>query len=476
VDWIQSLSKAIHYIENNLTNDISVDDVSNNVYASSFNFQRVFNLVTGMTIGDYIRNRRLSLAGQELLHTKNKIIDVAMRYQYDTQESFSKAFTRFHGFTPSSIRKQKSQIKVFHPLTIQVTIQGGFNMSRKIIDNIPLHQLQYPEQGQNYVFNGCMKFLMECMGEDEQYDYWFFSAVSGDCYVQVYGTNKNKWHTCFSQSKFDYALIQRVCDAIGYDFSYIDAEDWQRDKDGCKAKIISYIDKGIPVIGKGFYHSPPDGGEKWPTDEVSCIIGYENNGERFYRLPEEATDLVPFTLDDHLPYTFVFIEGKKKAPPVAEVYRKALMDAPQLMRTPPGQDGDVFFGNSAFEQWANMLENDFYRMKPEDFKDISLWRYYSVYICIIATNIYSKRHTTDRAIQMNPELTYMAPLLDQEYKALGELENQLKEAGGDFNVSYEILQDTMKCQKIARIMKRFPDVYSRICDAIEYGKQNHDRN
>jgi AraC-like DNA-binding protein len=476
VDWIQSLSKAIHYIENNLTNDISVDDVSNHVYASSFNFQRVFNLVTGMTIGDYIRNRRLSLAGQELLHTKNRIIDVAMRYQYDTQESFSKAFTRFHGFTPSSVRKQKCQIKVFHPLTIQVTIQGGFNMSRKIIDNIPLHQLQYPEQGQNYVFNGCMKFLMECMGEDEQYDYWFFSAVSGDCYVQVYGTNKNKWHTCFSQSKFDDALIQRVFDAIGYDFSYIDAESWQRDKDGCKAKLISYIDKGIPVIGKGFYHSPSDGGEKWPTDEVSCIIGYENNGERFYRLPEEATDLVPFTLDDPLPYTFVFIEGKKKTPPVAEVYRKALMDAPRLMRTPPGQNGDVFFGNDAFEQWANMLESDFYQMLLRGNNDISLWRYYNVYICIIATNIYSKRHTTDRAIQMNPELTDMAPLLDQEYKALDELENQLKEAGGDFNISYGVLEDPAKCQNIARIMRQFPDVYARISDVIEYGKQNHDCN
>ena len=200
------------------------------------------------------------------------------------------------------------------------------------------------------------------------------------------------------------------------------------------------------------------------------MIGYENNGEHFYRLPEEATDLVPFTLDDHLPYTFVFIEGKKKAPPVAEVYRKALRDAPRLMRTPPGQNGEVFFGNDAFEQWAKMLEDDFYRMMPRGFNDISLWRYYNVYICIIATNIYSKRHTTDRAIQMNPELTYMAPLLDQEYKALDELENQLKEAGGDFNVSYEVLQDRMKCQKIARIMRRFPDVYSRICDVIEYGK------
>jgi AraC-like DNA-binding protein len=467
---MENLSRAIHYIENNLTNEISVEDVSNKAYSSSSNFQRIFNLVTGMTVGDYIRNRRLSLAAQELLHKKSRIIDVAMRYQYDTPESFSKAFARFHGISPSSAGKQKCTLKIFQPLTVKITIQGGFSMSRKLIDNIPIHQLQYPEQGQNYVFNGCMKFLMECMGEDEQYDYWFFSAVSGDCYVQVYGTNKDKWHTCFSQSKFDYALIQRVFDAIGYNFSYIDAGERRQNKDNCKAKIIEYIDKGIPVIGKGFYHSPPEGGPEWPTDEVSCIIGYENNGECFYRLPEEATDLVPFTLDDNLPYTFVFIEDKKEAPSVAEAYRKALMDAPALMRTPSSQTGAVFFGNDAFEQWGNMLEGDFYQMSPEEFSEfnnIRQWRYYCVYICIIATNIFSKQHTTDRAIKMNPELTGLAALLDTEYQALGELENRLKEAGGGFNVSYEVLQDAEKRKKIARIVREFPKVYRRIGDIIE---------
>jgi hypothetical protein len=71
---------------------------------------------------------------------------------------------------------------------------------------------------------------------------------------------------------------------------------------------------------------------------------------------------------------------------------------------------------------------------------------------------------------MNPDLAGIAPLLDQEYTALNELENQLKEAGGYFNISYEFLEDPMKCQKIARIMKQFPDVYSRICDVIEYSK------
>ena len=223
MNWIQSLSKAIHYIENNLTNELSVEDVSNKVYASNSNFQRIFNLVTGMTIGDYIRNRRLSLAGQDLLHKKSKVIDVAMRYQYDTSESFSKAFSRFHGISPSNVRKQRCVLKIFHPLTINITIQGGFDMSRKLIDNVPIHQLQYPEQGQNYVFNGCMKFLMECMGEDEQYDYWFFSTVSGDSFVQVFVADKESFSACFSDSKFDYALIKRVFDSIGYNFTFMRA-------------------------------------------------------------------------------------------------------------------------------------------------------------------------------------------------------------------------------------------------------------
>jgi AraC-like DNA-binding protein len=469
---MQNLSRAIHYIENNLTNEISVEDVSKAAYSSSSNFQRIFNLVTSMTIGDYIRNRRLSLAGQELQDKKSKTIDVAMRYQYDTPESFSKAFARFHGFSPSNVRKQGCILKIFQPLTIKITIQGGFSMSRKLIDNVPIHQLQYPNEGQNYVFNGCMKFLMECMGEDEQYDYWFFSSVSGDCYVQVYGTNKDRWHTCFSQSKFDYALIQRVFDAIGYNFAYLEADDWRKDREAVKVKIIEYIDKGIPVIGKGFHHPPPEGMPQLPTDEVSCIIGYENEGECFYRLPEEATELVPFTLDDNLPYTFVFIKDKKKAPLIADAYRKALMDAPKLMRTPPSQTSDVFFGNDAFEQWANMLEGDFYLMTKEEYdarNAIANWRYYCVYICIIATNIFSKQHTTDLAIRLNPDLAPLGPLLDQEYKELNKLENLLKEAGGDFNISYEVLQNAEKRKEIACILREFPKVYRRICDIVEHG-------
>jgi len=136
MDWIQSLSKAIHYIENHLTDSISIDDVSHQTYTSSSHFQFIFHVVTGITIGEYIRNRRLSLAAQDLLQADSKLIDVAMRYQYDTQESFSKAFKRFHGMPPSKIRK--GQARQFHPLTINITILGGFDMSGKFTDEFHL--------------------------------------------------------------------------------------------------------------------------------------------------------------------------------------------------------------------------------------------------------------------------------------------------------------------------------------------------
>ncbi len=132
MNWIQSLSRAIHYIENHLTNDIKIDDVSYQAYTSSSHFQLIFHVVIGITVGEYIRYRRLSLAALDLLQPHSRIIDVAMRYRYDTQESFSKAFTRFHGVPPSKV--QRGKVKLFHPLSINVTIQGGFDMSRKLID------------------------------------------------------------------------------------------------------------------------------------------------------------------------------------------------------------------------------------------------------------------------------------------------------------------------------------------------------
>jgi len=124
--WIESLSQVINYIENHITDDICMDEIARRAYASSSHFQLIFHVVMGITVGEYIRNRRLSLAAQDLLQPNSKIADAAARYHYDTQESFSKAFTRFHGVPPSKIRPDN--IKIFRPFSINVTIRGGFDL------------------------------------------------------------------------------------------------------------------------------------------------------------------------------------------------------------------------------------------------------------------------------------------------------------------------------------------------------------
>ena len=94
MDWIKGVQRAVDYVEAHITEPINYVEVARQAYSSSFHFQRVFSILCGFTLGDYIRMRRLSLAGSELASTQTRVIDVALKYGYDTPESFSRAFTR----------------------------------------------------------------------------------------------------------------------------------------------------------------------------------------------------------------------------------------------------------------------------------------------------------------------------------------------------------------------------------------------
>ena len=131
MEWIQSINKAIDYIEDHLTEDIHCEDVAGAVYISVFHFQRTFNLLTGMTVGEYIRKRRLSLAGEELTRQNVKVIDVALKYSYDSPESFAKAFSRFHGITPGQVKKGNT-LKSFNKLVVKITVERGTIMDYRI--------------------------------------------------------------------------------------------------------------------------------------------------------------------------------------------------------------------------------------------------------------------------------------------------------------------------------------------------------
>jgi AraC family transcriptional regulator len=128
MEWTESLKRAVGYMETHLLEDIDVGEVAASVYMSPFYFQKGFSIMTGYSVGEYIRQRRLYLAALEVVAGQQKIIDLAYKYGYQTPESFTKAFSRFHGISPIQMKGDTTKIKVFLPLKITVTIQGGNDM------------------------------------------------------------------------------------------------------------------------------------------------------------------------------------------------------------------------------------------------------------------------------------------------------------------------------------------------------------
>lgn len=132
MDWITGIQNAIGYIEDHLTGEISYEQIAQASFSSSFHFQRVFSILCGMTLGEYIRSRRLSLAGTELATTGAKVIDIAAKYGYESPESFTKAFQKFHGITPSQARSGGAMLRSFSRLSIKITLEGGATMDYRI--------------------------------------------------------------------------------------------------------------------------------------------------------------------------------------------------------------------------------------------------------------------------------------------------------------------------------------------------------
>ena len=134
MDWITGIQRALDYIESHIEDDLDYDRIARESLSSPFHFQRIFSILCGYTLGEYIRNRRLSIAGAKLAAGKEKVIDIALRYGYDSPDSFAKAFQKFHRVTPSEARKGGARLKSFSPLFIKVTLEGGNIMNYRIED------------------------------------------------------------------------------------------------------------------------------------------------------------------------------------------------------------------------------------------------------------------------------------------------------------------------------------------------------
>ena len=132
MEWVDAISEAITYIEGHITENITMYDVADHVSISPFYFHKGFSILCGYSIAEYIRNRRMAIAGEELLTSDITVMELAMKYGYDSPDSFTKAFSRFHGYTPLSVRKDKTMVKTFAPLKLSISLKGGYIMDYRI--------------------------------------------------------------------------------------------------------------------------------------------------------------------------------------------------------------------------------------------------------------------------------------------------------------------------------------------------------
>jgi AraC family transcriptional regulator len=134
---LSSMNNAIAYIEEHLTEDIDYRKVSQIAYCSQYHFKRMFSFLSGVSLLEYIRRRKLTLAALDLKDRNLRIIDVAVKYGYNSPDSFSRAFHSMHGILPSEARSERTQIKAYPRMTFQLSIKGGCEMNYRIVEKGP---------------------------------------------------------------------------------------------------------------------------------------------------------------------------------------------------------------------------------------------------------------------------------------------------------------------------------------------------
>src|SRR5690625_931816 len=139
MDLLKSMNEAMKYIEGNLAGDIDLKEVARIAQSSEFHFMRMFSFLSGMPLSEYIRRRRLSIAAFELLNSEVKVIEIALKYGYNSPDAFTRAFQRVHGISPSQVRKNGYSLKAYPPMTFQLTIQGGSEMKYRMEEKEEFH-------------------------------------------------------------------------------------------------------------------------------------------------------------------------------------------------------------------------------------------------------------------------------------------------------------------------------------------------
>lgn len=308
------------------------------------------------------------------------------------------------------------------------------------------------DKGENYQINGYLAFQMECLGESKDYDYWFFDGVGGDAFTQVFTSDTSKWCHSLSQIDFSPEFAKTLYDAVGYDFAYVTEKQFNANRPRYLAELVKCIDRGIPVVAKETASST-----RAKAQEFSLLVGYEDGGDQLLFVEGDSTKPYKVPTNQNVSYLFVIPGAKKKAPPLADVYRKAVLNIPTLLTQP--QKGDVSFGREAFDAWAKHLLSEDYAGWTDEQLDI--WTLHTTYVCIVATNG-SCLHFLRRAVELCPDLKFL-PDVTKEYAEMGRLwSKEMDATGGSFNIT----KQTLRSKEAKRPVAEFIGRYTACCDRI----------
>lgn len=370
MNWIHDIQNAINFMEDNLLENIGVDDVAKHINSSTDYFQKTFNMVTGISVSEYIRNRRLTLAGQEIKNTEAKVIDVSLKYGYESPDSFTKAFMRFHGMTPKSARISGDDLKYFYPIAINVYIRGGFNMKRKVIPNIP--EVNYDGNEVDYVFNLLASVFNGAGDNTELAELAVYSGMANR-FVWIPGSWSRGCECLGSIDETPYEDIMRLLKTFGWEAKCIKV---LRDNQGkplntdnvqIKNDFMCSIDKGLPIISLST-----------ENHRFNAVIGYDDCGSTI--VCKEGIDgpngepLSETVSREHWEDTitdYILLKEKKKVVPERERFLDLLRLIVSRARRTDKINGNMHVGFAAWEAYLDMLEHeDLSELPPEKLQDI----------------------------------------------------------------------------------------------------------
>ena len=268
--WVDRINKVIAYTEENLRDELNVEEISRIMACPYVVFQRSFVQIAGITLGEYVRRRKLTKAAYDIQNTDEKITDIAMQYGYDSSDAFTVAFKRLHGVAPVAARKEKVNLKFYPRLYFTLSVKGAIEMNYQAIQKEPFkvvgRRRVTPSGGGTWGVareDGSIKqmealragnpFFGLCFGfrEDGSNDYMVAVQYDGDdiAGLESYTYPKSNWLVFRDEGGIDENVLGRTWSGIYGEFlpnsDYKQADlptienyiEWDDDKNHCKIEV-----------------------------------------------------------------------------------------------------------------------------------------------------------------------------------------------------------------------------------------------